>query len=132
MQFFDLSTTVDPSYIISLIRKLLPLDSASRRSLSEVASHGTNQGEEERGAAPSSSVSSDENLKSSKNKSENMDVDVSGEISRGECQDTGDGIEHSSVSVGEDAWEELYSVAFFGPFKADHLACFDKCINSFK
>ncbi|KHN21471.1 Protein saal1 [Glycine soja] len=104
--FFDLSTTVDPSYIISLIRKLLPLDSASRRSLSEVASHGTNQGEEERGAAPSSSVSSDENLKSSKNKSENMDVDVSGEISRGECQDTGDGIEHSSVSVGEDAWEE--------------------------
>ncbi|XP_014621517.1 protein saal1-like isoform X2 [Glycine soja] len=35
-----------------------------------------------------------------------MDVDVSGEISRGECQDTGDGIEHSSVSVGEDAWEE--------------------------
>ncbi|KAG4972225.1 hypothetical protein JHK85_038646 [Glycine max] len=105
-EFFDLSTTVDPSYIISLIRKLLPLDSASRRSLSEVASHGTNQGEEERGAAPSSSVSSDENLKSSKNKSENMDVDVSGEISRGECQDTGDGIEHSSVSVGEDAWEE--------------------------
>ena len=35
-----------------------------------------------------------------------MDVDVSGEISRGECQDTGDGIEHSGVSVGEDAWEE--------------------------
>ncbi|XP_025980495.1 uncharacterized protein [Glycine max] len=35
-----------------------------------------------------------------------MDVDVSAEFSRGECQDTGDGIEHSGVSVGEDAWEE--------------------------
>ncbi|RZB76435.1 hypothetical protein D0Y65_034760 [Glycine soja] len=64
-EFFDLSTTVDPSYIIF-----------------------------------------DENVKSSKNKSENMDVDVSAEFSRGECQDTGDGIEHSGVSVGEDAWEE--------------------------
>ncbi|KAH1222263.1 Protein saal1 [Glycine max] len=86
--------------------ELLPLDSASRSSLSEVASLGPNQEGEEEGASPSASVSSDENVKSSKNKSENMDVDVSAEFSRGECQDTGDGIEHSGVSVGEDAWEE--------------------------
>ncbi|TKY48599.1 saal1 protein [Spatholobus suberectus] len=110
-EFFDLSTTVDPSYIISLIRKLLPLGSASRGSISEVASDGPNQGSlirntEEEGAVPSASVSSDENLKSSNNKSEKMDVDVSGEFSHGEYQDTGDGIERSRVSVGEETWEE--------------------------
>lgn len=38
VQFFDLSTTVDPSYIISLIRKLLPSSSS--------ASH-THSGDEE-------------------------------------------------------------------------------------
>ncbi|XP_045801783.1 uncharacterized protein LOC123898609 isoform X2 [Trifolium pratense] len=89
-EFFDLSTTVDPSYIISLIRKLLPLDSAS-----------VNRG--------SVTVSKERDAPSvSKSKSENMDVDVSCESShsRGECQDTGDGIEHSGVSVCEDVWEE--------------------------
>jgi hypothetical protein len=90
MQFFDLSTTVDPSYIISLIRKLLPLDSASVNRGSVTDS--------KEGDAPSVS----------KSKSENMDVDVSCESSdaRGECQDTGDGIERSGVSVCEDVWEE--------------------------
>ncbi|KAK7324892.1 hypothetical protein VNO77_28812 [Canavalia gladiata] len=107
-EFFDLSTTVDPSYIISLIRKLLPLDSASQSqsTFSEAAWDGHNT-EEER-AAPSASVSSDENLRSSKNKSENMDVDVSGEFShpRGEYENTGNGFEDSGVSVGEDTWDE--------------------------
>lgn len=87
-EFFDLSTTVDPSYIICLIRKLLPLDSASHSSFSEVAS--------EEGVAPSASVSSDENLKWSKNKSENMDVD----------DVCGDGIRIEHSGIGEDAWEE--------------------------
>ncbi|KAK8469657.1 hypothetical protein PHAVU_005G128700 [Phaseolus vulgaris] len=98
-EFFDLSTTVDPSYIISLIRKLLPLDSASRSTYSEVASENPNRGEEDEGDAPSVSVSNEENVKSSRNKSENMDVDVSAEFSRGECEGT-------DVSVGESAWEE--------------------------
>ncbi|XP_027926133.1 protein saal1 isoform X2 [Vigna unguiculata] len=99
-EFFDLSTTVDPSYIISLIRKLLPLDSASRSTFSEVGSENPNRGEEEEeGDAPSVSVSNDGNVKSSSNKSENMDVDVSAEFSRGECEGT-------DVSVGESAWEE--------------------------
>ncbi|KAK7272197.1 hypothetical protein RJT34_28649 [Clitoria ternatea] len=111
-EFFDLSTTVDPSYIISLIRKLLPLDSAS---VIEAASHGPNQGSlthnTQEGAASSAPVSTDKNLKSSsKNKSENMDVDGSGEFShrQGEYEsgDDGDGFEHSSVSVGQNAWEE--------------------------
>ncbi|KAJ1388962.1 Armadillo-type fold [Sesbania bispinosa] len=108
-EFFDLSTTVDPSYIISLIRKLLPLDSAP---FNGVASDDPNQGSlthnTEEGEAPSTSISNDEYLESSNNKSENMDVDVSREFShpRGEYQQTVDGLEHSSVSVGEEAWEE--------------------------
>lgn len=32
MQLFDISTTVDPSYIISLIRKLLPSDASNLRN----------------------------------------------------------------------------------------------------
>jgi len=80
-----------------LIRKLLPLDSASRSTFSEVASENPNRGEE--GDVPSASISDDENVKSSRNKSENMDVDASAEISRGECEGT-------NVSVGETAWEE--------------------------
>ncbi|XP_045801784.1 protein saal1-like isoform X3 [Trifolium pratense] len=80
-------------HIILLLRhtrKLLPLDSAS-----------VNRG--------SVTVSKERDAPSvSKSKSENMDVDVSCESShsRGECQDTGDGIEHSGVSVCEDVWEE--------------------------
>ncbi|XP_047168019.1 protein saal1 isoform X1 [Vigna umbellata] len=99
-EFFDLSTTVDPSYIISLIRKLLPLDSASRSTFREGASENPNRGgEEEEEDAPSVSVSNDENVKSSRSKSENMDVDVSAEFLRGECEGT-------DVSVWESAWEE--------------------------
>ncbi|KAL2331974.1 hypothetical protein Fmac_019555 [Flemingia macrophylla] len=93
-EFFDLSTTVDPSYIISLIRKLLPLDCSSRSSFSEVASGSPNLREQD-GAALSAPVSNDESLNSSRNKSENMDVDASG-----------DGIGLSGFSVEEDAWEE--------------------------
>ncbi|XP_057457120.1 uncharacterized protein LOC130748051 [Lotus japonicus] len=94
-EFFDLSTTVDPSYIISLIRKLLPSDSAS----------------EEGDAPPSASAANGEHIESSMKKSENMDVDVSSEFSdrRRECQGRGDdgfGVRNSGVSVGEDPWEE--------------------------
>ena len=109
MQFFDLSTTVDPSYIISLIRKLLPLDSAS---VNQVVSDDPNRGasftDNEEGDAPSASICNDEHVELSKSTSENMDVDVSCESAhtQGECQDTGDGIEHSGASVGEDVWEE--------------------------
>jgi len=108
MQFFDLSTTVDPSYIISLIRKLLPLDSAS---VNQVISDDPNRGsvtDIKEGDAPSASICNDEHAELSKSTSENMDVDVSCESSHaeGEYQDLGDGIERSGASVGEDAWEE--------------------------
>ncbi|XP_061345407.1 uncharacterized protein LOC133291199 isoform X2 [Gastrolobium bilobum] len=105
-EFFDLSTTVDPSYIISLIRKLLPLGSASDDPNQGTLNHNnTEEGDD----ALSASISNDEHFEPPKNKSENMDVDVSGEVShrRGEYKDTtGDGFEHSGVSVGENAWEE--------------------------
>ncbi|KAL5081852.1 hypothetical protein RYX36_010273 [Vicia faba] len=99
-EFFDLSTTVDPSYIISLIRKLLPSDSAS--------AHGVVSDVPNKGDAPCASICNDQQFESSKNKSENMDVDVSGESSRtgGEYKDNGGGFEHSGASIGEDAWEE--------------------------
>ncbi|KAK7402095.1 hypothetical protein VNO78_14086 [Psophocarpus tetragonolobus] len=97
-EFFYLSTTVDPSYIISLIRKLLPVNSASE---SEVAPESPNQGSPTRNTEEVV-VSNDENLKSSKNKSENMDVDLSAEF----CHPRGDGNERPRVSVGEEAWEE--------------------------
>lgn len=106
MQFFDISTTVDPSYIISLIRKLLPPGSASQSSLGDGPNRTSCTGNEEEGAAPSVSNDNDECLKSSKNKSENMDVDDSGELSRGreECQDTGNG--EPGDPVEDEAWEE--------------------------
>lgn len=101
VQFFDVSTTVDPSYIISLIRKLLPLGSAS---FNGVALDDPNQGSvarnTEEGGAPSASISNEEHFESSKNTSENMDVD------RESSHPTGDGFQHSGVSAGEDAWEE--------------------------
>lgn len=108
-EFFDLSTTVDPSYIISLIRKLLPLDSASVNGVaSDDPSRGALVIDNKEGDAPSASICNDEHFELSKSTSENMDVDVSFESSlmQGECQDLGDGIERSGASVGEDVWEE--------------------------
>ncbi|KAK7261268.1 hypothetical protein RIF29_27577 [Crotalaria pallida] len=99
-EFFDLSTTVDPSYIISSIRKLLPSGSASHShsSFNGVALDGSEQGSltnnKEEGAAVSACCDNDEHVKSS---SKNMDVDDCGEFSH---QDSG------SISVGEEAWEE--------------------------
>ncbi|KAI5412348.1 hypothetical protein KIW84_057141 [Lathyrus oleraceus] len=111
-EFFDLSTTVDPSYIISLIRKLLPLDSGS---LHGVVSKGPSQGlvtdnDDKEGDAPSSApICNDDRVGLSKNKHENMDVDdESCESSHalGEYQDKSDGFERSGDSVREDEWEE--------------------------
>ncbi|KAF1882700.1 hypothetical protein Lal_00002880 [Lupinus albus] len=75
-EFFDLSTTVDPSYIISLIRKLLPSASNSNKG---------------------SLTQNNEKEELTKSSSKNMDVDDCGEFSH---QDSG------SVSIGEEVWEE--------------------------
>ncbi|CAK8535326.1 unnamed protein product [Lathyrus sativus] len=110
-EFFDLSTTVDPSYIISLIRKLLPSDSGSVPGVVlNCPSQGlvTDIDNKEADAPASAPICNDYCIGLSKNKHENMDVDLSCESShaRGEYQNKSDGRERSGDSVGEDAWEE--------------------------
>ncbi|MED6132918.1 hypothetical protein PIB30_023323 [Stylosanthes scabra] len=95
---FDISTTVDPSYIISLIRKLLPsgFDSQSAPNGKLSASN------EEEGAPVSAANDNDhEHVNSSGYKSENMDVDGSSEVfhKQGECDGT-------SNAGKEQDWEE--------------------------
>ncbi|XP_057729011.1 uncharacterized protein LOC130944625 isoform X2 [Arachis stenosperma] len=95
---FDISTTVDPSYIISLIRKLLPSGSASQNAPKRSLSISN----EEEGAPVSAANDNDhEHLNSSSYKSENMDVDDSGEVfcQQGECDGT-------SNAGKEQDWEE--------------------------
>ncbi|KAL1298715.1 hypothetical protein HN51_043019 [Arachis hypogaea] len=95
---FDISTTVDPSYIISLIRKLLPSGSASQTAPKRTLSISN----EEEGAPVSAANDNDhEHLNSSSYKYENMDVDDSGEVfcQQGECDGT-------SNAGKEQDWEE--------------------------
>lgn len=109
MQLFDISTTVDPSYIISLIRKLLPTDASNNGN-----SHGfdacigqvANTDHVEGSAA---SVSGQEVLSSSDHKSEGMDiVEDCGKHARleGEDEESCHRFDRPSVSAGEEAWEE--------------------------
>ena len=96
MQFFDVSTTVDPSYIISLIRKLLPSASDTHTSSSGVVSDTPNR---------DSTADDNKDDSRSKKKPENMDVDDAGEFSnqRGQFEDSSEGLENSGVS---EVWEE--------------------------
>ncbi|KAJ9540435.1 hypothetical protein OSB04_026941 [Centaurea solstitialis] len=94
VQLFDISTTVDPSYVISLIRKLLPptmnaastSDSVSGRDL---ASQGTN--------GSLVSHSEDQILE---NKHETMDI-----VDQQGGRD-GDSNDQQKQVVGDDSWEE--------------------------
>ncbi|XP_007015994.2 PREDICTED: protein saal1 [Theobroma cacao] len=91
-ELFDISTTVDPSYVISLIRKLLPLD----------ARNGDNT--EIRG-----SNCNDEVVSSSNDKCKGMEIvdDFSKSDFQGEDEeDSGRGGENARVSAGEEVWEE--------------------------
>lgn len=59
LQLFDISTTVDPSYVISLIRKLLPIDSGSEvcdQSNEERHSHHMNASNVVQGVAARSGI----------------------------------------------------------------------------
>ncbi|XP_031281745.1 uncharacterized protein LOC116140246 [Pistacia vera] len=91
-ELFDISTTVDPSYIISLIRKLLP----------------TNVGN---GHADEStdSLSGDGVLSSPKHYFKAMDVVDGADRSsyfEGEAEDPCSKLEKAGLSAGEEAWEE--------------------------
>lgn len=109
MQSFDVSTTVDPSYIISLIRKLLPSGSETKSSGDEVASDAPNQVSPTKNKeGNAASTPNNEHFQSPTKKPENMDVDNSVEVSypQGEHNDLSNGLEQSGASAGEEVWEE--------------------------
>ncbi|KAM4096564.1 hypothetical protein ACJW30_08G114400 [Castanea mollissima] len=108
-ELFDISTTVDPSYIISLIRKLLPTDASNNGNshgfdacIGQVANTDHVEGS-------TASVSGQEVLNSSDHKSEGMDiVEDCGKHARleGEDEESCHRFDRPSVSAGEEAWEE--------------------------
>ncbi|KAM7528039.1 hypothetical protein LguiB_031449 [Lonicera macranthoides] len=88
---FDISTTVDPSYVISLIRKLLPSGiSSSIRSHGVDVCDSSDQGSKGEGTEESVLPASENGTSNSSN----------GEY---EAMDT---VQHEGASVGEEAWEE--------------------------
>ncbi|CAK7329263.1 unnamed protein product [Dovyalis caffra] len=90
-EFFEITTTVDPSYIISLIRKLIPIDSVTNRD-----SHGVNGCED--GGRGDGGLDPNQTVEESGNECEKMDI---GDDSRGgEDKDT------CRELVGEEVWEE--------------------------
>lgn len=99
-ELFDITTTVDPSYIISLIRKLLPTDART----SDNTNMHVNQKEE-----IGSSQFESRFLNSQQSNTETRDtVDVFGQLGHLEVRDEGSFqlSENDSVSVKEDTWEE--------------------------
>ncbi|XP_038719220.1 uncharacterized protein LOC120012045 isoform X2 [Tripterygium wilfordii] len=96
-ELFDIATTVDPSYIISLIRKLIPSHVRSTDS-----SHGSNVSHlEESTCLPSDNKSNDN--------AESMEIvyDLTKSAHQGGGdEDLGDEFNRSAISAGEEVWEE--------------------------
>lgn len=110
MQLFEMLTTVDPSYIISLIRKLLPTDASDNYT-----SHGVDACVDGKVAIndhveeSSASQCGDEILNSSNNSYESMNIvqDYDKHARpEGENEESCHGFNRPSNSVGEEAWEE--------------------------
>lgn len=87
-EFFEITTTVDPSYIISLIRKLIPIDSVTSRD-----SRGVN-GSDDGGRGDTNQM-----VEESGNECEKMDI-VNDGSRGGEDKDTCRGL------AGDEVWEE--------------------------
>lgn len=106
MQLFDISTTVDPSYIISLIRKLLPSNVGNGHvDGRDVPSKKLNADPVEEST---DSLSGDRVLSSPKHNFKAMDVVDCADRSycEGEAEDPCSKLEQADVSAGEEAWEE--------------------------
>jgi hypothetical protein len=105
MQLFDISTTVDPSYIISLIRKLLPTD-ASNDGNSQGFDACVARSDHVEGSA--ASVSGNGVLNSSDNKAEGMDIveDCGNARQGGEDEESCHGFDRPGILAGEEVWEE--------------------------
>ncbi|XP_055831139.1 uncharacterized protein LOC129900240 isoform X2 [Solanum dulcamara] len=90
-ELFDITTTVDPSYIISLIRKLLP----ENVNHGEICKINTSSPPENEGGQ-SWSIDESENMK-------NVETSVKQSVDdKFYCQNV-----HEDVVVGEEAWEEF-------------------------
>ncbi|KAL7202130.1 hypothetical protein ACSBR1_033744 [Camellia fascicularis] len=103
-EFFDIATTVDPSYIISLIRKLLPPDGRNGNKSPEVDAYdASSQGSKADGRDESGVLLSRNGVLNDQcNEIEAMET---AELTDHDGGD--DGLhEKQGGSVGEDAWEE--------------------------
>ncbi|KAK2643508.1 hypothetical protein Ddye_025271 [Dipteronia dyeriana] len=123
-ELFDISTTVDPSYIISLIRKLLPthlgnglngLDGCDAPSEESI----TNNMEESAAA----SLSKDRVSSSLHHDSEAMDI--VDDFDKSSCQEGGDEdlyskLKKPGVLAGEEAWEEYGCILWDLAASRDH------------
>lgn len=102
-ELFDISTTVDPSYVISLIRKLLPptmnaTTTSYSVSVCDSATQGTN-----------GSLLSQPEDNSTENKHEAMDISDQFTISdkqEGKDDNSNDQEKHVDHSIGDNSWEE--------------------------
>ncbi|KAF2300723.1 hypothetical protein GH714_015334 [Hevea brasiliensis] len=109
-ELFDISTTVDPSYIISLIRKLIPTGLVNDHNTHGVdASDATGDGLSADCMEDCGAFSSRDQVQDSFNESESMSTVDS--LDKSACQD-GDKkdssfrCEQPCVPTGEEAWEE--------------------------
>lgn len=105
LQLFDISTTVDPSYVISLIRKLLPANASSNHKFHSDVSSGPMQGlntdDMENSALTPSIVPP-----SSKDTSESMEIIDDFHKNATHDRENEAAQPGHSVPVGEEAWEE--------------------------
>ncbi|KAL3367110.1 hypothetical protein AABB24_011695 [Solanum stoloniferum] len=91
-ELFDITTTVDPAYIISLIRKLLPEKNVKHGERSKITTSSPPENEE----GQSWSIDESENMK-------NVETFVKQSVDdKFYCQN-----EREDVAVGEEAWEEF-------------------------
>ncbi|CAL8999762.1 unnamed protein product [Prunus brigantina] len=111
-EFFDISTTVDPSYVISLIRKLLPANASNNHNSHGDVFYAHVQGlDTDHTDKTATTLSGDRLLHVSNDGSESMEIaDDFHKSAPEEGQNNGsyDGAEQCghSVPVGEEAWEE--------------------------
>ncbi|KAH7542063.1 hypothetical protein FEM48_Zijuj02G0033700 [Ziziphus jujuba var. spinosa] len=108
-ELFDITTTVDPSYVISLIRKLLPTDATATHKLHDngacgVHTQGSNIDKMEENESTDSHWCSSRDVSG---RMEIVDVHKSAPGER-ESEDPYNGVEHTGhdVYAGEEVWEE--------------------------
>lgn len=102
LQLFDISTTVDPSYIISLIRKLLPATVKSPNQTKDAPAPESNFISFSKIEA---SISKDNGLHRFENASERMGI--ADDIHNSSLGNSCNVVDHPNNDlVGEEAWEE--------------------------